>query len=84
MAQSKVSEAVARPMRGVVQSGPAFAVIEIIEAYELYNFTDRQYGVTLIVLTSIVSAVQNFLENRRGKGFFLRTVPNTDAAAGGA
>lgn len=71
---TKVSEAVARPARTLIQSGPGWAVIELIESYELYDFTDRQYGITLLLLTALASFVQNRLENRRGKGFFLRNV----------
>lgn len=75
MPGTTVSEAVARPARTAIQSTPAFALIELLEAFEVYDFTDRQYGVTLMVLTAIVSFIQNKIENNRGKGFFLRSVP---------
>lgn len=83
MTSSTVSEAVARPVRTAIQSGPGWVIIEIVEAYELYDFTDRQYGVTLLVLTVVTGYIQNLLENRRGKGFFLRSIPPTQAAVGG-
>lgn len=78
-----VSEAVARPVRTAIQSGPGWAIIEIIEAYEFYDFTDRQYGITLLILTVVAGYIQNALENRRGKGFFLRTVPPVQASVEG-
>ena len=81
---SRVSEAVARPARTVIQSGPGWVIIEVVEAYGLYDFTDRQYGVTLLLLTAAASVVQNFLENRRGKAFWLRSVPPKEVPAGGA
>lgn len=84
MPGTTVSEAVARPARTAIQSTPAFAVIEILEAFEVYNFTDRQYGITLMVLTAIVSFVQNAAENSRGKAFFLRTVPPLEVPVEGA
>lgn len=81
---SGVSEAVARPVRTAVQSGPGWVLIELLEAYNVYDFTDRQYAVTLLVLTAVTSAIQNYVENRRGKGLFLRTVPPKKVPAGGA
>ena len=74
MAKKTVSEVVARPVRTVVQGGPVWVVMEVIEAYNVYDFTDRQWGVTLLAGTALVSAVQNWIENRQGKGL-LREVP---------
>lgn len=71
---STVSEAVARPVRTVVQGSPVWLLLELIEAYNWYDFTDRQWGVTLAIGTVVVSAVQNAVENHLGKGF-LRNVP---------
>lgn len=79
-----VSESIARPARTAIQSGPGWAIVEIIEAFEIYDFTDRQYGITLLVLTVITGYIQNALENSRGKAFWLRTVPPLEVPVEGA
>jgi hypothetical protein len=80
---SYVSESVARPVRTAVQSGPGWIIIETIEAYELYDFTDRQYAITLLLLTMLFSFLQNAYENHRGKGLFLRNVPPVEVPVEG-
>ena len=70
----KVNEALARPVRTAIQGGPVWAVMELIEAYNVYDFTDRQWGITLLAGTALVSFVQTKIENHYGKGF-LRKVP---------
>lgn len=80
---SRVSEAVARPARTGVQGGVAWAILEFISAYELYDFTERQLIVTTVVLTAVVSYLQNAFENHRSKGLFLRDVPPTKSTLGG-
>lgn len=81
---STVSEVVARPARTAIQSGPGWVIIEVIEAYDLYDFTDRQYGVTLLILTVLASVIQNAVENHRGKGLFLRSVPPVNVPVEGS
>ena len=59
---------VAAPVvRTAGQGGAAWTVMEIIEAYNLYDFTDRQWAVTLIAGTTFFSWLQNTIEKRRGR-----------------
>lgn len=73
-----ISEAVARPTRTALQGGPIWAVMELIEAYNVYDFTDRQWGITLLAGTAAVGWIQVRIENHLGKGF-LRRVPPTES-----
>lgn len=76
MSETRVSEAVARPVRGVGQGGAGWAVIEVVEAFHIYEFDERQSIISIIILTALVSFLQNTIENRLGKGL-LRNVPPT-------
>lgn len=84
---SQVSESVARPVRGLGQGGVGWVVVEAIEAFNIYDFTEQQYGIAVVIVSAVVSFIQNALENRLGKGL-LRSVPprevpvvDTDATA---
>jgi hypothetical protein len=69
-----VSEAVARPVRGLGQGGVGWVVVEAIEAFNIYDFTEKQYGLAVVIISALVSFLQNLLENKLGKGL-LRKVP---------
>lgn len=75
--QMTVSETVARPLRTAPQGGIAWAVTEGIDAF-FYDFSDRQYGILVVLLTMLVSFIQTTVENGIGKAF-LRRVPPTQA-----
>lgn len=54
-------------IRTAGQGGAAWAVMELMEAYNVYEFTDRQWAITLVVGTTAVSWLQNQLEAWRGR-----------------
>ena len=60
--------AVKRGARTVIQGGAAGVILEAIDAFGLYQFTTRQFAVSLVVLSALVSLVQNKLENDAGRG----------------
>jgi hypothetical protein len=68
-----VNEAVARPVRTVVQMAPSGVITEFIDAF-VHNLDDRQYAALFALLTLLIGFAQTALENRTGKAF-LRTVP---------
>lgn len=72
---TEVSDSVARPVRGGVQGGAAFLVVEAIEAFEIFDFTERQFGVTILVLSLVFSFIQNVLENKGLIAAFLKRAP---------
>lgn len=85
MSGSTVSEKYARPIRGGVQGGAAWAILEFVEAFAIYDFTERQLVIATLVLAAIISFAQNAAEQSRGKGFFLRTIdPPEQASVAGA
>jgi hypothetical protein len=71
-----VSDAVARPARTGLQGGAGWVVAEFIDAF-LWDMDDRQYGIAVVVLGSVISWIQNTVENHYGKGL-LRQVPEPD------
>lgn len=59
---------VAAPVvRTAGQGGAAWIVMEMIEAYNVYDFTDRQWAITLLAGTTLVSWAQNMIEKARGR-----------------
>lgn len=79
MSNTIVSEAVARPVRTAVQATPAWAITEGIDAF-LWDMSDRQYGIAVILFTMLIGFVQNAIENGIGKAF-LRDTRVTDVPA---
>jgi hypothetical protein len=77
MSNTTVSTSVANPIRTGVQGGLAWGVTEFLDAFEIIAMDERQYGVTLVLLTIAFSALQNVGENFLGKGF-LRNVPEPE------
>lgn len=73
----RLSAAVTRPTRTGVQGGAAYAVLEFLVAFNLIALDGRQWAISMVVLTAVVSWLQNLAENRFGHGF-LRAVPPTD------
>jgi len=63
------TSAAKRGARGVIQGGVAGAILEAVSAFNIYEFTTRQFAVSLIILAAIISFVQNKIENDRGSGF---------------
>ena len=72
----RVSDAVARPVRTAVQGGVGWVATEFIDAF-LWDMDDRQYGISVIVLGSVISWFQNLAENHFEVGF-MRDVPERD------
>jgi hypothetical protein len=72
-----VSTAVAAPIRTVIQGTPAWAITEFLDAFGIVHMDERQFGVTVLLLTAIIASLQNLVENAQGWGF-LRRVPPTD------
>lgn len=70
---TKVSEAVARPVRGAVQGGAGWVVTEFIDAF-FWDMNDRQYGILVVAAGAVLSYIQNKLEERAGVAL-LRDLP---------
>ena len=71
---TKVSEAVARPVRTAAQATPSWVIVEVVDAF-IYDLSERQFGALLLLLTLLFGWAQNLLENKRESGYFLRDVP---------
>jgi hypothetical protein len=63
----KVGPVAAPVVRTAGQGGLTWTVMEMIEAYNLYDFTDRQWAITLFAGTTFVAWLQNTIEQRRGR-----------------
>ena len=74
----RVTAAVTRPARTAVQGGAAYILVELVEAFGLYDFTGRQYAITLLALTTLLASVQAALENRLGVGLLRQVPPKTE------
>lgn len=70
---SKITEKLARPGRTAGQGGLAFAIVEVVDSFGA-DFTTRQYGALLLLLTLVVSFIQVSVEDGLGKAV-LRTIP---------
>lgn len=68
-----VSQKFARPARTAGQGGLAYAIVEVIDSFGA-DFTTRQYGAILLLLTIVVGYLQIMVEDGLGKGL-LRKVP---------
>lgn len=73
MATTKVSEALARPIRGVGQTGAGLLVTELIDS-TIWDMNDKQFGLVVLILGGLISFAQNAIENYLGKAV-LRDVP---------
>lgn len=63
----KVGPIAAPVVRTAAQGGVTWIAMEITEAYNLYDFTDRQWAITLFAGTTFCAWLQNMLEHRRGR-----------------
>lgn len=75
MSKTRISEAVARPLRTAPQGGAAWALTEGIDAF-LWDMNDRQYGILVVLLTMVFSFIQVAIEDGISKAF-LRNVTDT-------
>lgn len=62
-----VGQVAAPVVRTAGQGGAAWIVMEMIEAYNVYDFSDRQWAITLLAGTTFVSWLQNTVEKWRGR-----------------
>lgn len=72
---ASVSSAGRKGARTAGQGGAGWAVVEAIEAFHLYNFDERQYGITIFILGGVICVIQNLIEDRLGKGILRTPVP---------
>ena len=70
---TRVSEAVARPVRTGPQAVAAFAIVEFIDSF-INDLTEKQYGAAVGLLVLVLAWLQVVTENFLGKAFF-RAVP---------
>lgn len=73
-----LSTTIANPIRTGVQGGVAWGITEILDSFAILPMDERQYAAVLLVLTMVVGAIQNGLENWKGVAF-LRKVPQPEA-----
>lgn len=62
-----VGQIAAPVVRTAGQGGAAWSVMELVEAYGVYDFTDRQWAITLLIGTTLASWAQNTIEKWRGR-----------------
>lgn len=65
---SKVSRAVAGPVRTAVQLVPSAIITEFVDAF-FFNFDERQYTAFAGMLLLLFSWGQNLYESKSGKSF---------------
>jgi hypothetical protein len=75
---TRVSEGVARPVRGTVQGGLGYLITDCLVEFNVVDLTERQYGLSVLVLGIVACALQNFAENKGWIKAFLRQVPPTE------
>jgi len=61
---------VATALRTGVQGLSGSFIVEFIEAFEIYDFTERQYGLAVALFGMILAFGQNLWEKHRGKKFY--------------
>ena len=70
-----VSTTVAGPTRTILQGIPMEGLIQLSEAFGWTHLTEDQHAALLVVLTAVGSLIQNYIENRTGRGFLRRVPP---------
>lgn len=70
---AKVSDGVARTVRGGVQGGVGYAVAQIVEAF--HHLTVDQFGAIVVGVTLVVTFFQNLAENKGIIPALLKSVP---------
>jgi len=78
MPKKTLSTTVANPIRTGVQGGVAWGITELLDSFNILPMDERQYAAVLLLLTLVISGIQNGFENAKGIGF-LRKVPQLDA-----
>lgn len=73
-----VSTTVGNPIRTGGQASAGLFIVQVLEAFKVYDFDEIQTGLAVIVFGSLVSLVQNLAENRGWIRAVLRTVPPTE------
>lgn len=68
---------ITRPVRTGIQGGAAYAVVEGINAFHIMNMDERQYAISVVLLTAVFAWLQVIVENFLGKGL-LRNPDDTD------
>jgi hypothetical protein len=63
------TQSTARTVRAIPQGGAAWILVSAIEEFNIYDFTDSQFGLAVFILTPVIAWIQIQLENRLGKGF---------------
>lgn len=63
------SEPAATAVRTGIQGLTGAFIVDFIEAFELYDFTERQYGLAVALAGMVLAFIQNLLEKRRGRKF---------------
>jgi hypothetical protein len=71
-----VPQKLARPARTAGQGGLAYALVEVIDSFGA-DFTTRQYGAILLLLTIVIGYLQIMVEDGLGKGL-LRKIPGPE------
>lgn len=77
---ARVNAALAASARTGVQSGAGWAVTEAINAFHIMDMDPRQYGISVLILTSVFSFIQNQYENWVGKAW-LKKIPHGGTSA---
>lgn len=61
---------VATAVRTGVQGLSGAFVVDFIEAFNVYDFTERQYGLAVALAAMVIALLQNLWEKHRGQKFF--------------
>ena len=69
MSTTRVSEAVARPARTVVQAVPSIVITEFVDAF-ITNLNDKQYAALAGLLLLVFGFLQVLVENKVGYALF--------------
>lgn len=66
------------PARTAIQAGPAWVVTEFIDAWWRSGnaMDDRQFAVSVMLLTIIFGVIQALIENRVGSAIFRKVTPS--------
>lgn len=65
---TQVKSALARPVRTATQGGAGWVATEFVDAF-LWNMSERQYGIAVVVLGTLIGWIQVLVENKVGVGF---------------
>lgn len=60
---------VATALRTGAQGLSGVFIVDFVEAFNLYDFTERQYGLAATLVGMVLAYIQNLLEKRRGRKY---------------